>query len=836
MENLSPVEYWISLEPDLVNFTFSGTCELLIQAREPVHEITLNALELAVWNCRVREDERFLDCPFCMKPETEEMTVSLPSEMEGEILLKIQYMGRINDKMAGFYRSQYVAEGETRHIAVTQFEESDARRAFPCFDHPMRKACFEIEMIIDKDLVAISNGPVVEERLLESGKRSVRFQKTPRMSTYLLFFAVGYFEFIEDPGRVLVRAATLPGMTKYAGFGLDFGRKSLEFCEQYYGISYPLPKLDLIAIPDFAFGAMENWGAIAFRENLLLHYPGITSRAGEVRICEVIAHEMAHQWFGNLVTPSDWKYLWLNESFATYFGFGIVDHYYPEWDIWEQFLHSQTDTAFGRDALLETFPIEIPGGEHVVINSSTAPIIYNKGGSILRQIEGYIGNEGFREGLRRYLRRHEYGCASSHHLWEALEEVSERPISRIMKNWVEQPGFPLVEVSREGEELVLTQRRFTYLPGASDQVWLVPLTLKIFHNDGGSETGSVLLEGRETRFRIGEKAVTYKLNPGQTGFYRVRYRQREELDKLGRLISKKVLPPEDRWGLQNDLYALVRSGDLRLEEYLDFLHHYRNENGYLPLISIADNLLHAYLVTQGQIREKIRSTGRRILETVLAAIGLEPNPDERHTTSLLRDQIIYQAALYGSKEAEAFALDQFNSLAKEKMVHPDLMKGALQVGALRGGGDVFSWFDRRFRSTDSEHQRINLLTALGCFADKALITRAQQYAIEEVPSRNKFVLIGSLAANPYAIPLMWDWYRSRLGELEEMHPIHYERVIAAIVPVCGLGKEPEVRAFFEKYPGQKGLAKDVINLSLERLKINSRLRDAQSRGSGDEKD
>jgi tricorn protease interacting factor F2/3 len=298
-------------------------------------------------------------------------------------------------------------------MAVTQFEESDARRAFPCMDHPARKATFDITIDIDPNLVAISNGAVKDQELLDNGKLRVTFEQTPKMSTYLVFFGVGEFEFIHDEKDDRVRVATLQGMQKFAHFGAELGRKSLEFSESYYGIAYPLPKMDLIAIPDFAFGAMENWGAITFRENLLLHYPEVTSKSGEERIFEVIAHEIAHQWFGNLVTPSDWRYLWLNESFATFFGFGVVDHYCPQWDTWQQFLYSQTGSALTRDALHETFAIEIPGGEHVVINASTAPIIYNKGGSILRQIQGYIGDDNFRKGLQHYLKTYAYGCAAS---------------------------------------------------------------------------------------------------------------------------------------------------------------------------------------------------------------------------------------------------------------------------------------------------------------------------------------------------------------------------------------------------------------------------------------
>jgi tricorn protease interacting factor F2/3 len=380
MEQVTPINYRIHLIPDLTNFTFAGNMTLLVEAQKAIEELRLNILDLDILNCAVELNGDFADCTFKTDTEKEELKILLPQKMEGAIYTKIGYEGQINDKMAGFYRSQYLSSAEKKHIAVTQFEESDARRAFPCMDHPAKKATFNIIIDIDTDLVAISNGAVADEKLLENGKKRVTFDQTPKMSTYLVFFGIGEFEFIQDTKDPRVRAVTLPGMESYAKFGLEFGRKSLAFSEAYYGIPYPLPKMDLIAIPDFAFGAMENWGAITFRENLLLHYPDITSKSGEERICEVIAHEIAHQWFGNLVTPSDWKYLWLNESFATYFGYGVVDHYYPQWETWQQFLYGQTGGAMARDALLENFAIEIPGGEHVVINVSTAPIIYSKGG------------------------------------------------------------------------------------------------------------------------------------------------------------------------------------------------------------------------------------------------------------------------------------------------------------------------------------------------------------------------------------------------------------------------------------------------------------------------
>jgi tricorn protease interacting factor F2/3 len=825
MSEVKPTHYRIHLEPDLKNFTFSGRTEILIEAGAPVTEIDLNILDMAVWTCRVRREGDFVDCPFCMDSGKEILKISLPGEMLGNIHLRVDFVGKINNRMAGFYRSRYVSRGKERHVAVTQFEERDARRAFPCFDHPIKKATFEVEMVIDKDLAAISNGPIKEERPLENGKKLVMFQETPKMSTYLLFFGVGEFEFIEDPeGDVLIRAATMPGLTEYAGLGLEFGRKSLRFSEDYYGVPYPIPKLDLIAIADFAAGAMENWGAITFRENLLLHFPESTSKGGEARICEVVAHEIAHQWFGNLVTPSDWKYLWLNESFATYFAYGVVNHYYPDWDMWDQFLHGQTDTALNRDALVETFPIEIPGGEHVVINVSTAPIIYNKGGSILRQVEAYVGEERFRDGLRHYLKKHAFACASSHHLWEALEEVSDKPVKRLMQSWIGQPGFPVIEAKREGDQIVLSQRRFSFLGRSSDQVWLVPLAIGVFFKGGETKTIHALLENGSMTFSAGSDVMAYKVNMGRRGFYRVRYHDEENLKILGEMVANGALPPEDRWGLQNDLYAMVRGGEASMDAYLNFLSHYVNERAYLPLVSIASNLFHSYLVLEGPKREKVASMARSLLEGVLEDMGCEPKLDEKLTTSLLREHVLWHSVLYDLKEVAQFALDRFRKMMKGEKVHPDLRRSIMQAGAWLGGENAFEWFRGTLDSSESEHERIDVLTALGSFRDRGIMEEVLRYVLESVPDRNKFIPLSYLAVNPFALPNLWEWYVAHLKELEGLHPMHYERIIAAIVPLGGMGKEEQVKNFLEDYARKNEKFKDVIRLSLERLEIHSRMR------------
>ncbi len=825
----NPINYKIHLEPDLVNFTFTATAEILFEASQSTAEIVLNLLEIALWRCRFLTTDESVDCGFTVDPAKEELRIALPEPMSGTIRLKIDYRGLINDEMAGFYRSKYSYQDQTGYMAVTQFEESDARRAFPCMDHPARKATFDITIDIEPHLVAISNGAVKDKETLDNGKMRVAFETTPKMSTYLVFFGVGEFEFTPDEIDDRVRVVTLPGMQKFARFGADLGRKSLEFSESYYGIAYPLPKMDLIAIPDFAFGAMENWGAVTFRENLLLHYPDVTSKSGEERIFEVIAHEIAHQWFGNLVTPSDWKYLWLNESFATFFGFGVVDHYCPDWDTWQQFLYSMTGPALTRDALHETFAIEIPGGEHVVINSSTAPIIYNKGGSILRQIRGYIGEDSFKQGLQHYLKTYEYDCAASEDLWHSFETVTQQPISELMKSWIEQPGHPKITVSRQKGRLILNQQRFSYLPNESAQSWLIPVTLNLFLKTGETRKLSVLMDEPVKAVEVDDDVVAYKLNDRQTGFYRVEYDDAANLAELGRRVQAKTLSPEDRWGLQNDFYALVKSTDAPLADYLDFLSAYRPEDAYLPLVSIADNLIGAYLVVNDDHRGDITSIAAPWFESILHNIGYDPVKDERHTTSLLRDKFIWAAAFFGSEAAIEFARDRFKSLAAGGDIHPDIMKSVLQAAAYTGDDQVYDWLVQRMDQSQVEHERMNILIALGCFKDDDLTKKAQQYVLDTVPARNKFIPVVAMCANPHAIALMWDWYVTHLEEIEQFHPMLYERVVAAIIPAAGIKRADEVKTFFTDYMRQKEKARDVIKLSLEKLEINLRMRESNNK-------
>lgn len=826
-----PMGYQIEIEPDLFRKDFTGTVRIHLHAEHPSQTLTLDLLDIAVRHCTLIRANESVDCPFKVSPADETLHIDLPEPLQGDISLRIDYYGKINQSMAGFYESHYAADGQQIPIAVTQFQESDARRAFPCMDHPAHKARFTVSLIIDSHLTAIANTPVSDQTLLENGKTKVTFQQTPKMSTYLLFFGVGHFT--HRPGAIdeRVRIVWLPGMADLTEYGLQFGEKALQYCETCFGIPYPLPKLDLIAVPDFAFGAMENWGAITFRENLLLYDPEITSAEAEERICEVIAHEIVHQWFGNLVTPSDWQYLWLNESFATYFGFGVVAHYHPDWQIWEAFLASQTAPAMVRDALTDTSAIEISGGRHVVINSSTAPIIYSKGGSVLRQVEGYLGSEAFQNGLNHYLKEHAYDCAASQDLWQALEAVSGQPISGMMRAWVSTPGHPLVTASRSNGQLRLQQKQFTYLDKPSDAVWPIPLLIRVFEADGTSHVVTQMMDIPEMRLDISPDAAAYKVNDRQTGFYRTAYDDPQNFEALCRLIRRKQIPAIDRWGIENDVYAMVKARQYRVDQYLRFISEFTAEDASLVLSSVFGHLYELFLLLQGPAKEKVAEKARQWIAETIQRLGLDPGEQEPHGRLRLRSEALQIGAFLDSPDVITAGAAQFERLLNGEKLHPDIRRAVMQAGARSGGDKAYEWFTRQLASVASEQERINILTAMGCFKESEQIQKALDYIMEKTPERNKFIPVAQMAGNPNAIALIWGWYTRSCPALKNIHPLIHERIIGAVIPACGMDQPEAVKAFFGDAFDASDPAAPVIQMALEKLEINRRLREAEGRPS-----
>ncbi|MAP36423.1 MAG: aminopeptidase, partial [Chloroflexi bacterium] len=442
---ISPSKYRLSLSPDMQKFTFDGEVQITVEVLNTVNTIVLNAAELQIQKIAVTtrgKEVEILDSS--LDEEDETLTISLESEIApGNAEISIQFVGQLNDRLLGFYRSSYKdIKGDERYLATTQFESTDARRAFPCWDEPEHKATFDVTLVIPEHLTAVSNMPVISQIPASHGKTAVNFDTTPVMSTYLLAFIVGDISCIEQKSTsgTLMRVWTTKGKEEQGRFALETSLELLDFYNNYFGIPFPLPKLDHIAIPDFAAGAMENWGAITYREVALLVDPENSSAGTRQIVAAIISHEMAHMWFGDLVTMKWWNDLWLNESFASWMGDKAVDSIHPEWDMWTQFLTADTASAFSLDGLTNSHPIEQEVNNPAEIGQLFDAISYSKGGSVLRMLEDYIGAEDFRTGISDYLNKHSYSNAETSDLWNALGESSGKPVSRVMDSWVKQTG------------------------------------------------------------------------------------------------------------------------------------------------------------------------------------------------------------------------------------------------------------------------------------------------------------------------------------------------------------------------------------------------------------
>jgi tricorn protease interacting factor F2/3 len=824
---ITPINYKIHLEPDICNFTFDGHVEIEIQSQQAVHEIVLNSRDLDFHSCIVERDNRFLECTFSPDASNQQALITIPERIQGSFRLFISYSGEINNRYAGLYRSRYEHQGRQKFIISTQFEASDARRAFPCFDQPDKKATFEIEYVIDDALTGIANTAIIEERHLGDGKKMVRFEPTPKMSTYLVFFGIGEFEFIEDRSEPpLIRVATTPGKTQYAQYALDIARKSLKFGEDFTGIPYPLSKCDYIAIPD-SLGAMENFGAIRHSEDVLLVYPGETPKFRQTLIAKIIAHEGIHMWFGDLVSPAAWKYLWLNEAFATYFTYVIPHHYFPEWGVWEQFFPERMLSGLERDGLTGSPSINLPDSDDPNADPaptpSTAPIVYNKGAAVMRMLAAYLGEELFQQGVRAFLSQYQFEAATSDQFWEAVEQSTGKPVDIFAQTWVNQPGYPLVQVDRDAQALILTQSRFCYSSPCSEGTWFIPIDILLVREGGNTESIQAVLIDRQLRVPLPPDLVGYKLNAGFTGFFRVNY-PAKDWETLGKLSASGELSAIDALNILNDRYALVKSGVVPIPVYLQFVAAYfRREDRYLPLIEIAKKLLHLYLVAD-ELRDEVGHLGVEIFEHTLGKIGLEPEEDEPLLTTELRDILLWSGFILGAVEISAFGAIKFQSLKDGEPVHQNLLSIVLKIGAAMDHQALGYLIERAADPGTPEADKIMTLEALGNLSDQDQLLQALETNLEDVPSSLRSHMVSATAQNPVARQFMWQWFEANLHRLEALPLGQVERIIVNIVPICGIGYQDEVVGRLSDFVDRFPRAKDSVQMALELLAINERLR------------
>ena len=837
-ETARPSKYRIKLQPDLKNFTFDGEQSVDLLILEATSTIVLNSIDLEISNTTLHANGTTLTSKsVTIDKDAETATLDFGETIQpGDARLEMVFTGELNDKLMGFYRSEYTSQdGETRYLATTQFEPTDARRAFPCWDEPAKKATFEVTLVFSDEYQAVSNTPVVEEAVPGPGLKSVRFAETPIMSTYLLVFIVGNLTSIEEraAGGTTVGVWTTPGKEDQASFALDTSVKLLSYFNEYFGIPYPLPKLDHIAIPDFAAGAMENWGAVTYRETALLVDPDNSSAGTRQRVAEVIAHEMAHMWFGDLVTMEWWDDLWLNESFASWMGNKAVDWLFPEWEMWTQFVNMDTNRALSLDGLKNSHPIEQAVKNPAEVSQLFDAISYSKGASVIRMLENFLGEESFRKGLNRYLSSHMYDNARTEDLWSALETESGRPVTAIMDSWVKQMGYPVLQVEsdRTGGRTTLsvTQERFVYDRFLGDgepdsdsdnEVWRVPVSA----SQGSEESAVTVMDGRQTQIDVpGSGDGWVKLNPLQTGFFRVNY-STEDWQRLVPAIESLELHATDRLGVQNDAYALSRAGLLPVTQFLSLAQAYKNEDDASVWSDLASNLRDIeQLISDEAIHPAYQGFAREIFGPAARKIGWEPKSGEGHLDALLRSTVLSQAGSYHDPDVTAQASERFQKYLQDReTLAPNLRGVVFALAAQSGGKDVYDQIWGLEGETDLAEEKIRLLMSLTRFQRPELLNSTLADSLSaKVRSQDSITLVAGVAANPKGRDLAWEFVKDNWAEFDRRYGgggFGLMRLVSICSHFNSQEKADEVDSFFAEHPAPA--AERTIRQALERVRLN----------------
>ena len=838
--NVRPVRYRLTLEPDLAEFTFRGEETVDIEVLEPTSAITLNCVEIDVQSCRLTLGDGTVVSPRDTVFDESRETVGFdfsPAIPPGSAQLDIRFTGELNDKLRGFYRSHYTdVEGRERYLATTQFEATDARRAFPCWDEPALKAVFEVTLVVPSELVAVSNMPVAGETQARPGFKAVRFAETPVMSTYLLAFVVGDLAAIEQraDGGTLVRVWATRGKEEQGRYALETSARLLAYFNDYFGIPYPLPKLDHLAIPDFAAGAMENWGAVTYRETALLVDPEHSSADTRQSVAAVISHEMAHMWFGDLVTMAWWNDLWLNESFASWMGDKAVDHLFPEWEMWTQFLTADTNHALSLDGLKSSHPIEQAVDNPAEIGQLFDAISYSKGGSIIRMLEHFLGSETFRRGLHRYMSLHSYGNARTPDLWDALGDASGRPVTAIMDTWVKQTGYPILDarVSRQpdGIDVTLSQSRFVYEnvlghQEDDDTLWHVPVSARTASD---AHPVSTLMDAPQVTMRLqpagyGSPDEWIKVNPLQNGFYRVRYPE-EELARLTSPIQSLVLPAADRLGVQNDAYALARAGHIPATQFLAIAEAYSNETDASVCADLAANLRGVdTLLWDEPYYARFQAFARGVFQPLGDRIGWDPRPREGHLDVLLRGTVLAQLGSYRDEDTLREAGSRFAAYVEDPTgVRPDIRGVVFSLAAKRGDRSTYDTvWDLQRRATLQE-EKVRLLVALSHFEQTELLEETLRRSLsEEVRVHDTVRVVVSVAANRRGRDLAWEFLKDNWDEFDRRYGqggFGLMRLVSITSAFASVDRREEVERFFKDHPAPA--ADRSIRQSLERIRLN----------------
>ena len=807
-----PSAYRIYLTPNLETFTFSGRVEIDVDINEPINHLTMNAIELELGAATISADgtsyrslDHHLDDTY--ETVTFEFDREIPS---GAAIIEIAFDGILNDQLHGFYRSTYTDDAGVEHtIATTQFENTDARRAFPCFDEPAFKATFQVNLTVPSELAAYSNSPVQSDTNLGNGQRTVSYEPTMVMSTYLVAFVVGPFEETAalDVDGVPLRVVYPIGKGHLTDLALEAGAFALRFFSDYFDIPYPGEKLDMIAVPDFAAGAMENLGCITYRETALLVDPNTASHAEIERVAEVVHHEIAHMWFGDLVTMEWWQGIWLNEAFATFMQLICTNAFRPEWRIWVT-QNTSRDMAMQVDALHSTRPIEYEVLSPTDTRAMFDVLTYEKGGSVLRMLEQYLGETVFRDGIRLYLKKHSYANAVTSDLWDALEENSGLPVRTMMDTWILQGGFPLVTLDNG----TISQRPFSYAPaqGASaiGEQWLVPVMTRSLN---GAAATRHLLSADPIKISDASPVV---VNAGGSGVFRSRYGV-AELAALAPHVSE--LEELERGTLLADYAAALLANAITWEEFLAIARGLGNQDEPNPWEIVAGAVDLVYRALNDTQRETLRDQVRELFEPQFARLGWDPRPGEGELAPQLRSLAISVLGTIGEDEdVRAEAVRRFEA----NQLDGDIALSILRVVASQDRPGDYETFLERHRQAATPQEEMRYLAALGAFNDERVALDATEKCLSEFRSQDAPLVIPALMRNEVTGPAVWhyvtaNWERAT----KRISSNHHARLAGGITTFI---KDPaladEVEAFHVAHPVAGGYPATIAQ-QLERMRV-----------------
>ena len=822
-----PTHYELRLEPDLNSFTFEGRVSADLEVQQETPEIVLNSAEISYTGASV---DGVAVAEISLDDEYERATFTLAEPLSpGAHRLEIEYSGIINDQLRGLYRSKFTDPDGVEHvIATSQCQATDARRIFPCWDEPDMKATYQTTMVVPADLEVFTNTAELGRETLDDGRVEVRFDTTMKMSTYLLAFVVGAFE-ATDPVEVRgtpIRIIVPKGNVHLTDVAMENAIFAFEYLTDYYGIPYPADKLDHIGIPDFAAGAMENLGLITYRDSYLVIDPAKASQGELQRSIDVIGHETAHMWFGDLVTMKWWEGAWLNEAFASFMDIKTTAAKKPEWKRWLTFANTEVPWAMATDQLVSTRPIEFEVNSPHEVDAMFDSITYGKGSAVLRMIEQFMGEEEFRTGVGNYLRKHAYGNTVTADLWEGLDGASEWPIGEIMDTWVYQRGFPQIDVEKTERGVKLSQRRYLAIPDESDAtLWSVPIQIRGMAG-GSTFSEKILLTGDETEVDI-QGELDFVVGNAGSGFFRTRY----DDDLFASLLNHlTTLDDLERYQLVADTWALVKSGQIPSSNFLDLVGNFGQETEQQIWSIINGGLasLDHHVVTD-ETRPAFQAFVSKLVGPAHDRLGWDPVEGESDLTRRLRGDLI---AVMGNIAEDATVIDRARSVVKELLadehVDPEVATAALSVYARHGGEGEYDKLWKAYKEAGLPLDQVRYLGAVAGIPEEAMVERTMQKILDEdIRTQDGFWVLARLLGGKGG-PKAWSIARSNwAGLIDKMPGMTKRRVVEGLPALSKPEVAADVKAFFAETPFPEGAA--FLTQKLENLEANVRLRERETK-------